>query len=219
MLILATGNSVCQFSQSGVDMTKDHVPAELNWGFSDPLVYRFRGWLMLLTGSIFLFLTAVKPHVETFFGDHSWLPFIGIFLMIIGSLRFLDGILASRSPRFHLNLQGGVFDFVVGFIVLMHVGEEAVLLYLLIACYLVTQGLVRLIASFYLTLQNPLSSRIAGSLSLITGSMVWVQWPSSGAWFLSVALSIEVASRGGALLQLARALDNRSLRVDHADNG
>ncbi len=191
-------------------MAKHNVSSESKWRFFfNPRIYKFRGWLSLLAGSLLLILTAVKPHVQLYFNDNSWLPVIAFVLIIMGALRFLDGVLAPQSTRFHLHWQGGIFDLVVGFIVLMSVGKEVILLTLLVTCYLITQGLVRLISSFYIQLNNPISSRIAGSLSLLTGLLVWAQWPSSAAWFLSFTLSIEIVSRGVALLQLAHALENR----------
>ncbi|MGR9107801.1 MAG: HdeD family acid-resistance protein [Gammaproteobacteria bacterium] len=192
-------------------MEPNYTSSESKWGFFSPRVYKFRSCLMLLAGSSLLALTAFKPHIEILFSDNSWLPFIAIVLIIMGILRFLDGVLAPRSTSFHLNWQGGIFDLVVGLILLMSVGKHVTLLTLLITCYLITQGMVRLISSFYLTLENPLASRAAGSLSLVTGSLVWAEWPSSAAWFLSLALSIEIVSRGGALLQLARSLEKQSI--------
>lgn len=194
-------------------MTNNNVSSEPKWSFFSPRVYKFRGWLILLAGSLFLILTAVKPHVVLYFNDNSWLPLIAFVLIIMGLLRFLDGVLAPQSTRFHLNWQGGIFDMVVGFIVFTSVGKEVILLNLLVACYLITQGLIRLISSCYLRINNPKSTRIAGLISLLSGLLVWAQWPSSAAWFLSLTLSVEIVSRGAALLQLTHALENRSTNL------
>jgi uncharacterized membrane protein HdeD (DUF308 family) len=194
-------------------MAESNISSASKWGFFNPRIYKFRGWLMLLAGTLLLILTALKPHVVLYFNDNSWLPLIAFVLIIMGILRFLDGVLAPQSTRFHLNWQGGIFDLVVGFIVVTSVGKEVILLILLVACYLITQGLIRLISSCYLRIENPKSTRIAGLVSLLTGLLVWAQWPSSAAWFLSLTLSVEIVSRGVALLQLAHALENQSTHL------
>jgi uncharacterized membrane protein HdeD (DUF308 family) len=139
--------------------------------------------------------------------------------MVVGVLHCLDGFLSLRSlrtghnsytPRAGYNLHSGIFDAVVGFLVLFSVGEEPVLLALLISGYLMTQGLARVILSFLLPFHNPMSARISGVLSLLLGFLVFLQWTSPAAWFLSLSLSAEIASRGWALIQLADSLKDQS---------
>ena len=175
-----------------------------------PWVYMARGWVMFLLGATLVVLTALKPHVKILSQDFSWLPVIGGLLMVVGILRCLDGFLSLRSARAGYNLHSGIFDAVVGFLVLFSVGEEPVLLALLISGYLMTQGLARVILSFVLPFRNPTSTRACGVLSLILGFLVFMQWTSPAAWFLSLSLSVEIASRGWALIQLAGALNDRS---------
>lgn len=166
---------------------------------------------MFVVGSVLVSLTALKPHVTMLSTDFSWLPLIGLFLVVVGLLCCLDGIKERGSPRFHYHLQVGVFDCVVGVLIFFSVGREPAKLALLIAGYLITQGLVRLILSFTVPLRNPASTRVGGGLSLLLGILIWTQWPSHAAWFLSLALSVEIAARGWALIQLGAALADQSV--------
>jgi len=169
-----------------------------------------RGWVMFLLGSALVVMTAIKPHVTMLSKDFSWLPVIALLLITMGILRCLDSLMSRRSTRFQFNLQGGLFDLVVGLLILFNVGEDPVLLGLLISGYLITQALSRIILSFVNSFRNPSSTRVAGLLSLILGLMVWMHWPFPSAWFMSLSLSVEIASRGWALIQLAGALKDQS---------
>mgnify|MGYP000246903385 CR=1 FL=1 len=82
----------------------------------------------------------------------------------MGILRCLDSLMSLRSTRFQYNLQGGLFDLVVGLLILFNVGEDPVLLGLLISGYLITQALSLIILSFVISFRNPTSTRVAGVL-------------------------------------------------------
>ena len=191
-----------------MNTTKQSTGSESPLG--SPWVYMLRGWVMFLLGSALVVMTAIKPHVTMLSKDFSWLPVIALLLITMGILRCLDSLMSRRSTRFQYNLQGGLFDLVVGLLILFNVGEDPVLLGLLISGYLITQALSRIILSFVNSFRNPSSTRVAGLLSLILGLMVWMHWPFPSAWFMSLSLSVEIASRGWALIQLAGALKDQS---------
>ena len=192
-----------------LNMNSNNQQSAHETGFSRPWAYLLRGWIMLLLGATLMLLTALKPHVKFFSVDFSWLPVVGLLLMLVGVPRCLDGIRSAKSPGFFYNFQGGILDTVVGFLVFSSIGKDPAFLVLLISGYLMTQGLFRFILSFLVPLKNPRSTQIGGLLSLILGILVWMQWPLMATWFLSLSLSTEITTRGIALIQFADSLKSQ----------
>ena len=85
------------------------------------------------------------------------------------------------------------------------VGEKTLSFSLLVTAYLIIQGLFRFLVAFVLEIPNPNSVRIGGGIAMLLGLMAWMNWPFSDLWFLSFALSAEMANRGWALMFYATA--------------
>ena len=133
-----------------------------------------------------------KFHCVLSVGDYLYL--------VVGILRCVDAFTSDRKSLFFMNMQGGLIDAVCGFIILTSIHEEAVTLGLLIAAYLLIQGLSRIIVTFSLAIPNPTSIRIGGFISVLLGIMAWMNWPFSALWFLSIALSVDITNRGWAMM-------------------
>lgn len=161
---------------------------------------------MFVLGSLLLLFTALVPDVKMSGVDASWLPISSNLILVIGILRCVDAFTSDNKPLFLMNVQGGIFDAVCGFIIMTSVAEEAVTLSLLIAAYLMIQGLLRIVITFSIAVPNPKSARVGGFISVLLGIMAWLNWPSSAMWFLSFALSAEITNRGWALMFYANSL-------------
>ena len=110
-----------------------------------------------------------------------------------------------------MNMQAGIFDAVCGFIILTNIHAEALVLSLLIAAYLFTQGLFRIVLTYSTQIPNPKSVRFGGFLSVLLGIMIWMNWPFSSLWFLSFALSVEITTRGWALMFYAHSVKKQKV--------
>lgn len=162
---------------------------------------------MLGAGSLLLIFSIIAPNVTMFGVVSSWLPFSSILIMLYGILRFVDAFSSAKTSHQIMHMQSGIIDLVCGFIILTHVGEKAMLLHLLVAAYLLIEGLIRIMMTFSLDVLNPNSARIGGGISIILGLLAWMDWPFSGLWFLSFALSAEIANRGWALMLYAYSVN------------
>lgn len=179
---------------------------ELKQFTSMPLWYTIRGALMILVGGVTASLCIVAPKVYML-GEHfSWLPVIGVVVFIVGILRCVDAFSTNTAQGFLVNMQGGVLDIVVGFLVLFAVNGVPEDLHLLIVGYMVSQGIYRNIILSVAQVPNPLSNRITGFISILLAVLIWLDWPTSAAWFLAFSLSVDVSFRGWALIALASAI-------------
>ncbi len=183
---------------------------ELKQFTSMPLWYRIRGYGMILVGGIIASLCVVAPKVYML-GEHfSWLPAIGAVVFIVGVLRCVDAQLTETAQGFLVNMQGGVLDIVVGFLVVFGVNGLPEDLHLLIVGYMLSQGIYRNIILSVAKIPNPISNRITGGISIILGMLIWLDWPTSAAWFLALSLSVDISFRGWALIVLASSIKKQT---------
>lgn len=176
---------------------------------NQPWWYMFRGGVMFVLGSLLLLFSLLAPNVEMLGGNNSWLPIASVLILIFGVFRGIDAFASNSKSLFIMNMQSSVIDLVCGFVILTNVGEVAFAFSLLVAAYLLIQGILRLVTTIALEVPNPTSTRIGGVISLVLGMMIWLDWPISGLWFLSFALSAEVANRGWALMVYAHSVNKQ----------
>jgi uncharacterized membrane protein HdeD (DUF308 family) len=169
-----------------------------------------RGVLMLLIGVTLIAFTLFKPDVMLFHArDTSWLPICGFVVLAVGLLECFDALIAKELKDFFLNLQNGLLDVVVGSLIVFSSGETSIRLGLLIAAFLIIKGAFRIILSYGINSSNVTSTRIGAGVSIMLGLLIWMQWPSSAAWFLAFCLSTEIALRGWATIMLALWLQSQ----------
>jgi uncharacterized membrane protein HdeD (DUF308 family) len=168
--------------------------------------YTIRGITMITLGGGIAILCLVAPNVYMLGESFSWIPVIGVVVILVGVFRCLDAYATKTAQGFLVNMQGGVLDIVVGTLVLFSINFEADDLNLLIVGYLISQGIYRNILLSVAKVSNPMSNRITGVISIVLGMLIWGDWPTSASWFLALSLSIDVSFRGWALIVLASAL-------------
>lgn len=132
--------------------------------------------------------------------EFSWLPMTGIVILSLGLLECLDAFLAKEMRDFYQNLHVGVLDAIVGGMIVFSISGSPQRLGLMIAAYLVTRGIVRIVLVYTLRFANAISTSIGGLLSILFGMMVFLEWPTEAAWFLALSLNIEIICRGWAVI-------------------
>ncbi len=165
---------------------------------------------MILIGGIIAFLSLVAPNVYMLGENASWLPVIGLIILLVGILRCIDGLASETAQGYLFNMQSGVLDIIVGFLVFFSsnspdINNEN----LLIVGYLLTQGIYRNILLSITETPNPMSNRITGAVSILLGLIVWIDWPTS-MWFISFSLSVDIVFRGWVLIVMASTLRKNS---------
>ena len=176
-----------------------------------PWWFMFRGGMMFVLGSLLLIFIVLEPDMKMLGVSASWLPITSTLILIFGILRCLDAFASISKALFLMNMQAGIIDSVCGFVILTNLHEESVTLSMLIAAYLFIQGLFRIIITSSIEIPNPNSMRIGGYISVLLGTMVWMNWPFSALWFLSFALSTEITTRGWALMFYAHSVKKQEV--------
>jgi uncharacterized membrane protein HdeD (DUF308 family) len=69
---------------------------------------------------------------------------------------------------------------------------------------------VRVTLIYALQMPRAALSSIGGFLSVIMGFMIWMGWPSTAGWFLSLCLNVEIAVRGWAIIIFALWVKNQT---------
>ena len=177
--------------------------------------YSIRGAVMLVIGAILILLTILKPDVMLFHArDTSWLPLCGFVVLAVGFLECFDALIAKESKDFFLNLQNGLLDVVVAGLLVFSSGDDPVRLSLLISAFLIIKGAYRIILSYAIQAINVTFARTGAGVSILLGLLIFMQWPTSAAWFLAFSLSTEIALRGLGIITFAQWLHSQQQSVD-----
>ena len=183
------------------------ITSELIQFTAKPYWYSIRGIAMIFFGGLIAALSLVAPNVYMLGGDVSWIPLIGFVLLLNGVLRCIDGLASETAQGFLFNMQGGILDIVVGFLVVFSPNSEVNYLNLLIVGYMLTQGLYRNVLLSVAEVRNPMSNRVTGVISIILGLMIWIDWPAS-MWFIAFSMSVDIGFRGWVLIVMTSSLKN-----------
>lgn len=172
--------------------------------------YLIRGGVMLVIGVILILLTILKPDVMLFHArDTSWLPVCGFVVLAIGFLECFDALITKEAKDFFLNLQNGLLDVVVASLLVLSSGDAPARLSLLIAAFLIIKGAYRIVLSYAINSANVTFARTGAGVSIVLGLLIWMEWPSSAAWFLAFCLSAEIALRGLGIIAFASWLKSQ----------
>lgn len=184
---------------------KSKITTELIQFTGNPLWYSILGSAMIFLGVLLAALSIFSPNVYMFGGDASWLPVLGVVVLSVGVFRCIDGLASETAQGYLFNMQGGILDIVVGFLVVFSDNTTANNVNLMIVAYLLTQGIYRNVLLSFAEIPNPLSNRITGLVSMILGILVWINWPTS-VWFIAFSLSVDIGFRGWVLIVMASSL-------------
>lgn len=178
-------------------LTKIHYKRyEINW-----LRLSVQGLLLLLTGITFAFASAIKSDAVVMNARlFSWLPACGIILSSLGVLGCLDAIFAKEPAVYVQKMHNGILDTVVGVLIIMGIPVPPERLCSLIAGFLLIRGMTRLAMAYALGYRQIYLTLLSGLVPILLGSLVYLGWPTSEAWFLSLSLSLEIGTRGFAMM-------------------
>ena len=167
------------------------------------------GWLLAL-GILMVILGAVALFIMPAATIGTALV-LGWLLVISGVIELIHAFRVRRWGGLFLHLIGGLLGVFVGFLIVTHPVAGAVAWTLLFASFFTVIGLFRLIAAISLKFPNWGWAVFDGIITLALGIMLWLQWPSSGLWFLGLAVGVSLLLRGWSYIMFAIAM--HSLRT------
>jgi len=161
------------------------------------------GILMVILGTVALFIMPAATIGTALV--------LGWLLVISGVIELIHAFRVRRWGGLFLHLIGGLLGVFVGFLIVTHPVAGAVAWTLLFASFFTVIGLFRLIAAISLKFPNWGWAVFDGIITLALGIMLWLQWPSSGLWFLGLAVGVSLLLRGWSYIMFAIAM--HSLRT------
>jgi uncharacterized membrane protein HdeD (DUF308 family) len=159
------------------------------------------GWYLAL--GIVLTVLGMIAIGSTFLMTIASVLFFGWLLIVGGVMEAIHAFWHKRWAGFFLDLLTGILYVIVGWMMVTNPKESALLLALIIAMFLVFEGVFRIVAA--LTARYPHWGWVLfnGVISLVLGVMIWRQWPYSGLWVIGLFVGIEMLLNGWSLVMLS----------------
>jgi uncharacterized membrane protein HdeD (DUF308 family) len=163
-----------------------------SWGW-----YLALGIVLIVIGTIAIGSTFVMTIASVFF--FGWLLIIG------GVMEVIHAFWHKRWAGFFLDLLTGILYVVAGWMMVTNPGESALLLTLIIAMFLVFEGVFRIVAALAARYPHWGWVLFNGVISFLLGILIWWQWPYSGLWVIGLFVGIEMLLNGWSLVMLSLA--------------
>jgi uncharacterized membrane protein HdeD (DUF308 family) len=159
------------------------------------------GWFLGL-GIVLIILGAIAIGAAFLMTIASVFLF-GWILVIGGVMEVVHAFWHKRWAGFFLDLLTGVLYVVVGWMMINNPQESALLLTLIIAMFLVFEGVLRIVTAITVRYPHWGSVLFNGVVSLLLGILIWRRWPVSGLWAIGLFVGIEMLLNGWSLVMLS----------------
>jgi uncharacterized membrane protein HdeD (DUF308 family) len=143
--------------------------------------------------------------------------FFGVLFLISGIVQVVQAFQTRRSEGFFLHLLAGLFDSVVGLLLVTHPTAGALTLTLLLAAFFLVGGLFRIVAALSLRFPSWGWGLMGGIVSVLLGVLLLMGWPGSALWFIGMCIGIDMIFHGWGWVMLALAIrgGRSSLTLSH----
>ena len=130
----------------------------------------------------------------------------GVLFIISSIFQAIQAFQTRQSKGFFLHLLAGLFDLVVGVLLVTHPTVGALTLTLLLAAFFLVGGLFRIVAALSLHFPHWGWALLGGVISILLGLLLWMEWPESGLWFIGMCIGIDMIFHGWGWIMLALAV-------------
>lgn len=180
--------------------------------------FLLQGLLIMLVGVAAVLSSLVNANVGVISAlEFPWLPLIGIIILLLGLQELLEAFFSKVTREFHQNLQVGILDTVIGALIILSGSGDYQRLGMMVAAFLIVRGSVRIALVRALGLPHAISTSLFGLISVVFGLLLFFEWPTAGAWFISLSLSVEVTFRGWAMMMFGLWVRKRNLDAERTD--
>jgi uncharacterized membrane protein HdeD (DUF308 family) len=166
------------------------------------------GWLLAL-GILMIVLGAVAvaaPVVATIAVQFM----LGWLLVTSGIAEGIHAFMVQGWRGFLLELLSAVLYLGVGVLLLVNPMEGALALTIVLAAFLVVEGIFKIIMALRVRDHDGWGWLLAsGTLSVVLGVLIWAQRPASGLWVIGLLVGIQLLFTGWSLVMLALAARRR----------
>lgn len=163
-----------------------------------------RGWLLLL--GVVMVVVGTAALILTPAATLGTVLVLGWLLVLSGIIECVLAFRVRRWSGFLLHLLGGILGILVGLLIVTHPIAGALAWTLLLASFFTVIGIFRLIAAFTLKFPGWGWAVFDGAITFVLGMLLWMEWPSSGLWFLGLAVGVSLILRGWSHVMFALAI-------------
>jgi uncharacterized membrane protein HdeD (DUF308 family) len=131
---------------------------------------------------------------------------ISVLLIIGGISQLIGAFWARRWSGFFAELLAGILYLVVGFLTLGHPVASAAALTLVLAVFLIVEGIFRIVAAVSVRFPRWGWLLANGIIDVLLGVLIWEQWPSSSLWVIGLFIGLEMIFTGWTWVMLSLAV-------------
>lgn len=144
---------------------------------------------------------------------------IGGVLLVGGLVQAAQAILSRHWRSFLLHVLVAVLYVVAGLMVFSNPVATALSVSLLVASFLIVGGIFKILASASIRFEQWGWTAFSGAVSIVLGSLIFAQWPSSALWILGVIVGVELFLMGVSLAAVAFASRREIASWDESPQG
>jgi uncharacterized membrane protein HdeD (DUF308 family) len=159
------------------------------------------GWWLTI-GIILVIIGLILMGSPFITGIVSVLVF-GSFLLIAGLVQIVAAFLEKDSEHFWLHLITAALTVVIGILMLLNPKATLLAVTLLIAAFLLADGLFRIIGALSVKFEGWVWFLIGGLVSVLLGILILLHWPLTSLWVLGLFIGIDFLVAGWSLVMIA----------------
>jgi len=172
------------------------------------------GWLMALgIGLVVLGTLAISMPL---FATIEFVEILGILMAVAGIAQIIGAFHSKRWNGFLIQLIIGALYLITSFMVLENPVKGAAGLTLLIAIFLLSGGLFRIVIALSVRFTGWGWTLLNGIVTMLMGLIIWRQFPESALWVIGLLVGIELLFCGWTWIMLSVVL--KSLVNKKADD-
>jgi uncharacterized membrane protein HdeD (DUF308 family) len=165
-----------------------------------------RNWGWLLAVGILLIVLGLMAIATPVYATFAVQALLGWILIVGGIAQGVHAFMTRGWGGFLLELLSALLYLAVGILLLVNPVEGALALTIVLAAFLVVEGVFKIIMAWRVRGHPRWGWLLAsGIVSLILGALIWAQWPSSALWVIGLLVGVHLLFTGWALVVLALA--------------
>ena len=163
-----------------------------------------RNWGWLLALGILMIILGVVAMAAPVVATIAIQVMLGWLLVISGIAEGIHAFMVKEWRGFLLELLSAVLYLGVGLLLLVDPLKGAVALTLILAVFLLVEGIFKIITALRVRDHRGWGWLLAsGIVSVVLGVLIWKQWPASGLWVIGLLVGIQLLFTGWSLVMLA----------------
>jgi uncharacterized membrane protein HdeD (DUF308 family) len=134
------------------------------------------------------------------------LIYLGAFLIVAGLFEGYKALKVRGWSRFFfMHIALGVLYVLVGIFVISNPILNAIALTLVWATFFIVSGIMRIFFALAKNVPHKMWIVVNGVISVLLGSLIWLQWPVSGLWVIGMFIGIDMIMMGWSWIMLSLA--------------